>query len=137
MTRFASAIDLRVIHRGYRQPAHWRVTGITLIRRINMRTCFICFSSCDHTVVTTLTGAHGFVVIDGRYRNPCSELMTRGTYIAGTNVSRVLVDSNHTIVTGFANTHRSDLVVIHRTGRNPCRVDMTGLAKIRRIDMRR
>ena len=46
------------------------MTGVTLVRGVDVRTGFIGLAGGNHAVMTTLTGAHGFVVIDNGRRYP-------------------------------------------------------------------
>ena len=73
------------------------MTGITLIRGIDVRCRF---AGGNHTVMTTLAGAHGFVVIDLGRRHPGRTGMAGLADIAGENMRRTLSRSNRAIVAG-------------------------------------
>lgn len=133
MTSGTNAIDLRVIHRGYRRPTDRRVTGITLIRGIDMRAG--CFTRGNHAIVATLTGALHFVVIHGAHWHPGRWDMTTVADVAGIDVGCGFVGSDHTIVTRLANRHVIDFSMIHRTRGHPGNINVTGLTEIAGIDM--
>ena len=133
MATRTGAIHLGVIYRGHWCPTHRRVTGVTLIRTIDMSRYR--FAGGDHTVMTALTSTLHFVVVDGARRTPCRRGVTAVTDVTGIHVSGGFSTGDHAIVAGLADRHIGDLGMIHRTRRHPGGTGMTGLASRAGINM--
>lgn len=86
MTSRTNTIDLSVIHRRHRCPTNRRVTGITLIRGIDMRAGR--FAGGNRTIVATLASAQHFIVIHDAYWSPSCTRMTGLTNCTGADMRR-------------------------------------------------
>ena len=74
------------------------MTGITLIRSIDMRSRF---TRCHYTIMTGFTGTLRFIVIYGNHGHPYRTVMTCLAEIAGENMINTLARSRHTIMAGY------------------------------------
>ena len=73
------------------------MTGITLIRGINMRGGLACR---DHIIMTGFAGSLRFVVVHGYNRYPGDTIVAGLTEITGENVIDTLTGGRHPIMTG-------------------------------------
>lgn len=89
------------------------MTGITLIRGIDVRACFIGFTRSNHAVMTGLAGAHSLVVINSGSRHPSRAGVTCLAYITSQDMRRALAAGDSAIVTSNARVRRG--AVIKRT----------------------
>ena len=78
------------------------MAGVTLVRGIDVRTRLIGLAGGDHAVMTTLTGAHGFIVIDNGRRNPGGTGMAGLANFTGENMRCTLTGSDSAIVASDA-----------------------------------
>ena len=135
MTGRAATDDLVVIHCNSRHPTTGRcVTGVALIAGANVRRCRISLTRSNDAIVTTLTGALGFVVINRRRRHPGGGHVTGVTDITGENMCRTLARGDHPVMTGLTSTN--DFVVVHGGCRCPHRSTVTNLAQVCGVDVR-
>ena len=135
VTGRAATDDLVVIHCNGRHPTAGRcVTGVALIAGANVRRCRISLTRSNDAIVTTLTGALGFVVINRRRRHPGGGHVTGVTDITGENMCRTLARGDHPVMTGLTST--DDFVVVHGGRWCPHRSTVTNLTQVRGVDVR-
>ena len=83
VTGCATTVDLTVSDHGDRCPTHRGVTGVALIRGIDVAGIL---ARRHHAIVTTLASTHGLVVIDRNHWCPGGNSMTGGAHFAAAYV---------------------------------------------------
>ena len=101
------------------------MTGVANLAGEDVTACLVGFTRGDHSIMTTLTGAHGLVVIHRGDRHPGRTHVTGFAHIAGEDVLGIFAGGKGTLVTGTARRRRG-AVIKHR--HQPVGCGMTNLA---------
>ena len=87
-----------------------------------------------YTVVATLAGTHGFVMIDGNSRRPGVAVVAGFADVTGENMTDALSRGRNTVVTGNAGLRSSTVI---KAANKPVTAAVTGFARFDGRNMRR